>query len=212
MPFRYNIRQPEKYKPSACGGGKGENMERFKLVHVWEGRPDEYAAYFLHERMKADGCVDKDGRVELVQRNGMFCQAPTLYERKELARLLRPRVIHADHIIRIECQIHPLTCINFAKEQTVVAAKQAKLDELSANISLLSDREREELIYLKRWLHENQVRAYFTQYDEYTHEYFVRMYQLTLSDSDTFFTPEQDVRPIIGEKLFEALTPNSPAC
>ena len=186
-------------------------MESFKLIHIWEGRPDEYAAYFLHERMKADGCVDKDGKIELVQRNGMFCQAPTTYTRKDLIRLIKPRIVHTDHIVKIECQIHPLTCINFQKEQKVVAQKQNRQEELTANISLLSDKEREELIYLKRWLHESQVRAYFTQYDEYTQEYFVRMYRLTLSDGESFFAPEQDVRDIIGNSLFDGLSAK-PAC
>lgn len=186
-------------------------MEPFKLIHAWEGRPDEYAAYFLYERMKHDGCVDSEGKIELVQRDGMFCQAPVPYTPAKLSRLIRNRIININHIIKIDCEIHPVSCVNFKKEQQIVYEKQNQQAILNNNISLLSDKEREELAHLNRWLHEKQIRTYFTQYDEYIQEYFVRMYQITLSDGEAIFIPELDLRSIIGNSLFEQLTikPNS---
>lgn len=180
-------------------------MDPFKLVHAWEGRPDEYAAYFLYERMQGDGCVDAQGRVELVQRNGMFSQTPTAYTRKALAKFIRPRIINSQHVVKVDCQIHLFTCINFMKEQQIVETKKNRQARLNADITLLNDKEREELGYLNRWLHEKQMSSYFTQFDEYTQEYFIRMYRLVLSDGDAFFAAERDVRDIVGDKLFEAL-------
>ncbi|RRD90507.1 hypothetical protein [Conchiformibius steedae] len=181
-----------------------ENL--FRLVQTWEGNPDEYAANFLYKRMIEDGCVNADGKVELIQRTGMFCPAPAPHSKQDLERRIRARIININRISEIYCQLHCLTCINFRKEEAVAQRKQARQQDLLANQSILSDREREELLYLNRWLHDKKERSYFTQYDEYIQEYCIKMYRVVLSDSESFLVPKDDVRKIVGDELLLQLS------
>ncbi|UOP04311.1 hypothetical protein [Conchiformibius kuhniae] len=180
--------------------------ELFQLVQTWEGNPDEYAAYFLYKKLKEDGCVNADGKVELIQRSGMFCPAPSPHSREDLGKRIRARIININRISEIYCQIHCLTCINFQKEEEVARRKHTRQQDLLANQSILSDREREELLYLNRWLHDRKERSYFTQYDEYVQEYCIKMYKVFLSDAESFLVPKNDVMKIVGEELLLQLS------
>lgn len=181
-------------------------MEPFQLIQTWEGNPDEYAAYFMYKRLKDDGCINNEGKIELVQRTGMFCPVPNPYSKQDLGKRIRARIININRISEIYCQLHCFTCINFLKEEEVANQKRARQQDLVSNQMLLTEREREELLYLNRWLHDKKERSYFTQYDEYIQEYYVKIYKVVLSDAESFFVPKEDIVKIIGEEMTAQLS------